>query len=360
MNSYWRVEYTAGAAPRLAELPADPMRESCARIRVRYCSVNRTDISRLSGWYGGVDLNRGTAFGHPVAGVRVPGYEPVGVVEEVAANVDPALVGQWVLVHSHTSCGHCAYCRRGLDNYCPELRVFGAATPGVGGWSEELVVPAAQLFRLPERLSPADACSLEVTSGTAYYALLRGRQVALSGRPVAVRGVAGAVALAAAQICRAWGVPVAGIVRDPDSSRARLVAKRWNWLPLVSEADARNGAVADVLGEAPFVVIEPLGAHYLADDLAMVARGGAVGVIGAHIGVESVLRGDVLFHKGASIYGTTRAPLAMMADVARLITSGQVEPLTDRIFPLADFRDAVAYAEHPEGLGRVLLEINHG
>lgn len=354
MGSYRRVELQ-GAGPVLVERERRELSAGEARVAVHHCSVNYTDVARIDGSYGGTPI-AGAAFGGVQDGVRIPGYEPAGVVLEITDEVDSAVLGERVLVHSHTSCGECAFCRGGVDNYCAQRQVLGAATPGNGGWSEEIVVPAAQLLALPPGVSLQAACTLEVSYATALFCLRRGWELTLADGPVAVRGVPGMLALAAAQYAHAFGRDVVGIARDPDSVRVRWVAQRFPWLRLVGEASLGEG-LGTASGGPPALIVEPLGGEYVGHDVSLVARGGAIGVIGSHLSVAGEARWDELFNKGATIYGTTRAPLGMMGEVAQHFAAGFVAPLIDREFALEDFAEAVRYVRAPAGVGRTLLRM---
>jgi len=112
-------------------------------LRVRACAVCRTDLHVTEG-----DL--------PVHRPRVtPGHEIVGEVVETGAGVEGFRAGERVGVAwlRHT-CGHCAYCRRGAENLCPESRYTGWDADG--GYAEYTVAPAAYVYRLPERYTDTD------------------------------------------------------------------------------------------------------------------------------------------------------------------------------------------------------------
>lgn len=352
--SYRRVEVQGPGQVLLVERDEPEMRPACARVQVAYCSVNRADVERVKGAYGGVDI-AGAAFAS-VAGTTVPGYEPVGTVIELAEDADPSLLGATVMLHSHTSCGKCDYCTNGLDNLCAGMRVFGSATPGMGGWSEQIVVPVSQLLVLPQGVDPRFACTYEVTYGTALWNLRRGLELAARPGPIVVRGVPGGVALAALQLCQVLGLPAGGVMRDPGGPRAEAVRAELPGVVLFGEADLAKAVERD-LGSAPSVVVEPLGGDYVASDLDLVAHGGAVGVVGGHIGAIASVRLDVLFHKGVSVFGTPRGPIGTMLEVAELVASGRLTPLIDRVFDLASVSEALRYCDQQTGIGRVLLSM---
>jgi NADPH2:quinone reductase len=172
-----------------------------------------------------------------------------------------------------------------------------------------------------------------------------------------VRGVPGALAMAAAQLCVALQVPCAVIVRDPDGDRVRQFRQVVPDVAVVGQ-EGGTAAVRKAVGAPPAVVIEPLGGAYLDQDIDLIARGGAIGVLGAHAGATSTFRSDLLFLKGVALYGTPRAPLTEMAELAGMVADGLVTPVVDRVFDLTDVEAALAYCGHPAGIGRVLLGMN--
>jgi NADPH:quinone reductase-like Zn-dependent oxidoreductase len=153
-------------------------------------------------------------------------------------------------------------------------------------------------------------------------------------------------------------LPCAVIVRDPASDRVRQFRELLPDVAVVGEAGSGAKDLRDALAGPPAVVIDPLGGDYVGEDVALVARGGAVGVLGSHVGAVSSVRADQLFLKGVSLYGTPRAPLAEMEEIATLVADGFVTPVIDRVFGLADVEAALDYCEHPAGIGRVLLSMS--
>jgi NADPH:quinone reductase-like Zn-dependent oxidoreductase len=353
---YRRIEVTEAGQLHVRERESAPVGTGSVRLAVSYCSINRGDIERIRGSYGGVDAAE-IPFWRTPSSFFVPGYEPAGVIVEVGPGTEPGLLGRRAVLHSHESCGDCRYCRARADNLCGKMRVFGVGTVELGGWSEEVVVPAGQVLTLADEADLAGACTYEVTYGTALHNLRRGLELAALSGGVAVRGAPGALAIAVAQLCVALRLPCAVIVRDPGSDRVRQLRQL---LPQVAVLDQQDCAknLRQALSGPPAVVIDPLGGDYIGQDLELVARGGAVGVLGSHVGAISTVRTDLLFLKGVSLYGTPRAPLAEMEELAGLVASGFVQPVVDRVFDLADAAAALDYCEHPVGIGRVLLSMN--
>ena len=167
-----------------------------------------------------------------------------GTIVEVGPDGDPSLVGRRAVLHSHESCGTCLYCAAGADNLCGKMRVFGVGTLGLGGWSEEVVVPARQLLTLRDNVDLAAACTYEVTYGTVLHNLRRGLDLTVLPGPVAIRGAPGALALAAAQFCVAMELPCALIVRAREGNRVGQLRRLLPEAAVVSEQDGVSTAFA--------------------------------------------------------------------------------------------------------------------
>ena len=109
----------------------------------------------------------------------------------------------------------------GVDDLRVGERVFGVTR--FGGYTSQICVPRAQLFRVPAAFSHAQAATFPTVSLTAYYAL---RQVLRTrpGEKVLVHSGAGGVGLAALQIARADGLSPIAVV---GASNKREVAQSY-------------------------------------------------------------------------------------------------------------------------------------
>jgi threonine dehydrogenase-like Zn-dependent dehydrogenase len=116
----------------------------------------------------GSDLHLYEVLGMYIDEGDILGHEPMGIVEEVGAEVTHIKPGDRVVVPFNTSCGHCFMCEGGLQSQCETTQVrdqgSGAALFGYtklygqvpGGQAEFLRVPQAQYgpIKVPE--GPAD------------------------------------------------------------------------------------------------------------------------------------------------------------------------------------------------------------
>jgi threonine dehydrogenase-like Zn-dependent dehydrogenase len=116
----------------------------------------------------GSDLHLYEVLGMYIDEGDILGHEPMGIVEEVGAEVTHIKPGDRVVVPFNISCGHCFMCEGGLQSQCETTQVrdqgSGAALFGYtklygqvpGGQAEFLRVPQAQYgpIKVPE--GPAD------------------------------------------------------------------------------------------------------------------------------------------------------------------------------------------------------------
>lgn len=148
------------------------------------------------------------------------GHEVSGGVAEIGEGVDPAWLGARVVCETYYStCGACEWCRDGRPNLCPERRSIGSFVDG--GFARQVVVPAANLHRVPDWLDEHAAALAEPLACVCHCLLDPARVVA--GDRVLVTGP-GPVGLLAAQVARALGgeVVVVGLPTD----EGRLEAAR--------------------------------------------------------------------------------------------------------------------------------------
>jgi uncharacterized zinc-type alcohol dehydrogenase-like protein len=169
-------------------------------IQIEYVGICHSDIHTVRGDWGRQPF--------PV----VPGHEIVGVVTETGAEVTRHNVGDRVGVGCMVnSCGECANCRNGDEQYCLNGMVGtyaatdrdGSTTQG--GYSTHVVVDADYVLSVPQGLDPAAAAPL-LCAGITTYAPLR-HWNAGPGTKVAVVGLGG-LGHMAVKIAHALGAEV--------------------------------------------------------------------------------------------------------------------------------------------------------
>jgi uncharacterized zinc-type alcohol dehydrogenase-like protein len=200
------MRVNAYAAPSAGE-PLAPTtierREVGARdvlIAIEWAGICHSDIHTVNGDWG------------PQPFPVVPGHEIVGTVTEVGPEVTGHRVGDRVGVGCMVnSCGRCANCRNGDEQYCLDGMVGTYAatdrdgTTTQGGYSTHVVVDAGFVLSVPEGLDPAAAAPL-LCAGITTYSPLKHWQAG-PGTKVAVVGLGG-LGHMAVKIAHAMGAEV--------------------------------------------------------------------------------------------------------------------------------------------------------
>lgn len=177
---------------RQIDRPVPQAQSGDVLIRVEACAVCHTDLHIVEG-----DLP-------PRRAGIIPGHQVVGRVETRGPEVTAPAVGARVgVAWLHQACGRCGFCRRGLENLCPEAIFTGYDVDG--GFAEYVIAPAAFVYPLPDAFSSAEVAPL-LCAGIIGYRALRIAQAARGDR-VGLFGF-GASAHLALQVARHWGCEV--------------------------------------------------------------------------------------------------------------------------------------------------------
>lgn len=125
------------------EVPKPTPRAGEAVIRITTTTICGTDVHIVRGEY-------------PVKPGLILGHEPVGVIEELGAGLEPFYsAGQRVIVGAITPCGQCFYCLNGSHSQCGGgIGGWRFGNTINGAWAEYLLVPDARanLAPIPEGL----------------------------------------------------------------------------------------------------------------------------------------------------------------------------------------------------------------
>ena len=143
----------------------------------------------------------------------VMGHEFAGRV--VAAGADAAeFEGARVAVNPLRGCGHCALCRAGLGNVCPDRTLIGVHVPGA--FADYVRVPAADARVLPDGVSARLGALMEPLANGVHAVGLAGGDV----RHAVVLG-AGTIGLVTLQAALLSGIPRVEVVEPHEARRER-------------------------------------------------------------------------------------------------------------------------------------------
>ncbi|MHA7219130.1 NAD(P)H-quinone oxidoreductase [Arthrobacter sp. MDT1-48-3] len=234
-----------------------------------------------------------------------------------------------------------------------------------GGYAEKVVVPSGQVVRAPEGVGLLEAAALPETAATVWSNLVL--QAGLEeGEDILIHGASGGIGVMAIQVSLALGA----VPHVTAGSAAKLgVARSLGARTLINyrEQDFVQELRTATAGRGADVILDVVGAKYLARNVESLATGGRLVVIGLQGGTTAELDLGTLMGKRASIAGTTlrarpvgekTAIMAAVRDsVWPLVASGGVRPFVDRVFPLEQVAEAHTYFDGGEHTGKILLSM---
>src|SRR4029077_10864708 len=159
---------------------------------------------------------------HPLTGAQNPqilGHEFAGDVVAGGAGVARVREGDRVAIRPLAYCGHCAYCRRGLQHLCATMGCVGLSHAW-GGMAQFATVAEYQVVRLPDEVTFQQGALIEPTA-VAAYGVERGGVV--PGDRVLVTG-AGPIGALAALCAHSAGASMVYVSEPNPARRARAEA----------------------------------------------------------------------------------------------------------------------------------------
>jgi NADPH2:quinone reductase len=211
------------------------------RVRVLAAGVSLTDAQLRAGTYLGVPKPPFT-----------PGYELVGVVEELGPGCSRLRVGARIAA----------------------LTVWGA-------YAEQVCVREADAVEVPDDLDPAEVVSLVLTYGTAYQLLHRMAE-AESGETVLVHGAAGRVGTAVLELGALAGLGLYGTA----SARDRAAVERLGAVAIDYRNEDFLARVRELTGDGVDVALDGIGGGLSLRSFRALRPGGRLVVFGHYAVLE--------------------------------------------------------------------------
>jgi NADPH:quinone reductase-like Zn-dependent oxidoreductase len=322
------------------DLPAPALGARDVLIRVRAVALNHLDIWVRQGWPG-----------LKLALPHVLGSDVAGVVEGTGAEVTDLALGTEVVVNPGLSCGHCDKCLSGDDNLCRDYKILGENTRG--GYAELLAVPRQNVLPKPQRLSFEAAACVPLTFLTSWTMLVR-RAALKPGETVLVHAAGSGVGTAAIQIAKLMGATVLATASSDEKLR-RAQALGADHVINYAQKDFLEEVKRVTDRRMVDVVFEHVGAATFEKSVACLPRGGRLVTCGATSGHDVKLDLRVLFYKRISLLGSTMGSKGDLFRVLELVEAGKLEPVLDRVLPLAEAAQAHRLLEQRAQFGNVVL-----
>lgn len=314
-------------------------------LRVRACGLNQVDLLTLDGK---------TPAEVPLP--HISGTEVAGDVVECGSTVLDWRDGDRVVVVPVLSCGQCAFCRNGSDNMCLRGRILGVQSPG--GYADYVAVPAAQLVRLPDSMSYAEAAAVAVTGPTAWHMLQRRAEMRL-GEDVLIVAAGSGIGVLAVQIAAMAGARVIATAGSQDKlDRAAALGAHF-------AVNHREEGWADRVrqwtdGRGVDLVFEHVGAATWSGSLRALARGGRLVTSGGHSGFDVDINLWHLFVKEHSIIGSYAGSRQDLLDVLHLVEQGRLQPVIQEIVGMDGMARAQQQLRERAVFGKLLLQPDLG
>jgi len=299
-------------------------------IEVHACGMNNTDVWVREGAYGTDEDPRAVASwrrGKPTLEFpRIQGTDSVGEIVAVGSGVDPARVGERVIVDFSIYNGD------GIS--LADIDYIGHGRDG--GYAEYCALPEENAHRVDSPMSDAELATFCCAYLTAEHML--DRAAVAGGERVLVTGAAGGVGGALLQLCRARGaIPYALTSAAKADAVAALGAEG---VVLRDEGDWA-ARLRSLLGEAEIDVVADVVAGPLFRELINLLRPeGRYTTAGAFAGplVELDLR--TVYLKHLQIHGSSQGTRQAFARLLEYIEAGKLDANLFATYPLSEFHRA--------------------
>ncbi len=304
-------------------------------MRVKACGINFADLMARVGLYPDAP--------------KIPcvvGYEVSGVVDQVGEGVEGLAEGDRVM-----------------------------AMPYFGGYTDTLVVPPEQVFKVPDGLGFEEAAAMPVVYGTAYNMMLF-CGTTRRGSTILVHSAAGGVGLAVIDIARTRDCVVIGT-----ASRGKhdFLRERGCQHPIDSRGDTVAAVRAIVGDEGVDLVLDPVGGKSWQEGFDLLAPCGRMVCFGFSAAATGEKRNLLkaalqlvrvprfsptkLMDQNKTVGGTNMAHLfsrmdllrPMFEDMMMMYEHGELHPHVDRTFRFEEAAAAHHHIHDRKAMGKVLL-----
>ncbi len=305
----------------LVDIPMPTPGKGEVLIRVRAAAIDRGTWHLMTGL---------PLLVRPFFGLRTPrqpivGRDVAGVVEQVG---------------------------EGVTDYATGDEVIGTAR---GSFAEYAVVPTTRLARKPAGVDFAHAATLPISGLTALQAVRDGGRVA-AGQRVLVTGASGGVGVHAVQIAAAFGATVTGVCSAGKADLVRSLGATDIIDYAHKEIDSDGGGydvIIDIAGRLPVSRLR----RALAPRGTLVIVGGEGGrwLGGMERNLGAVALSPFVGQRLMMI--VSREDGVDIQALTDLVDRGELRPVLDRTFALADIAKAMAHLTDGHARGKIAITV---
>jgi L-iditol 2-dehydrogenase len=309
-------------------------------LKVEACGVCGTDLHIIEG----------TSRSNPPV---ILGHEYYGIVHDTGTSAGAISGGMKVGVDPNIVCGICYYCRRGRVHLCSNLRALGVDIDG--GMAEYSIVPASQVYPLPDTFTMQQSVFIEPVSCAVHGIDIA--KIAAGDSVVIIGG--GTIGLIMASLAlHAGAVPV--VVIEPAASK-RTVARNIGAHAVIDPAEEKvRDAIMDRTNHGADAVIECVGKpETMQASLTYACRGGRVIFFGVCAQGQTIsVEPYYIFSNELTVAGSYINPHTFDRAI-RLLDSGivPVDTLPSRMFGIEQAYDAVMSLHDSESIKNIISVI---
>lgn len=318
----------------------DPPAAGQVLIRTLATAFNQMDL-----WVG-----RGVP-GLDLAYPRVSGCDACGVVEAVGPGVDPAWVGQRVIVNAAVRIpGRTVPTDPPGSTLAPQYELIGEHRHGM--LAERFIAPVENLAAVGDA-DPVEAAAFGLCGLTAYSMMITKGQLR-PGQAVLITGIGGGVATAALGIAKHWACPVAVTSRHAwKLERAKALGAD---LTVLDEGQDWSKEVRAWTGKRGVdMAVDSSGKATHLNSIKSLARGGAYVCPGATSGPDATTDLARLFWNQLRVLGSTMGSNEEFQEITALFRAGKIKPVVDQVFSAEDAVKAYQRLEASEQFGKIVV-----
>lgn len=325
------IGFDAPGGPEVLRLQTSPvprLRPDDVLIRVAYAGVNRPDCLQRAGLYP-----------PPPGASPLLGLEVAGEIVMVGSEVPQEMIGQHV----------------------------AALTPG-GGYAEYCAAHWQHCLPVPSGMLLAEAAAIPETLFTVWHNLFE-RGLARDGERVLVHGGTSGIGTTAILLAKAFDMEV--IVTCGDAAKCAAASRIGADLAInYREQDFVEAVLAHTGGKGVDIVLDMVSGDYVARNLKCLAEDGRHVTIAVLGGTRAEVNMAQIMMRRLTLTGSTLRPrsdafkAALADEIAEnawpLFADGEIAPVMDMSFPLAEAAAAHARMEAGEHVGKIVLEVAGG
>jgi NADPH:quinone reductase-like Zn-dependent oxidoreductase len=298
-------------------------------VRVKAVSLNHLDLRLRSG-----------KSPRPVDLPHIGGVDIAGDVADVGENVTDLQPGTRVVIDPAIKT------KKGVE-------VIGVNL--YGGFAEYVKVPAENIVPIPRKLSYDDASVLPICYVTAWYGLHE-RGGLKAGETVLVHAAGSGTGSAAVQVAKLAGAHVIATAGTNDKlAKAKELGadETINY----NESDFAEEVKRITNQRGMDLIFDQIGGSVWENNLKSLAAMGRLLLVGVVGGGTATINFGPIIMRDITVLGVSvfNAPRSNLVNVIKLVSSGKLRPLIDRIFPLEEAAEAQKLLEDRNQFGKIIL-----